>query len=111
MELHKHVRHLEKGINEEKVIQMAYTALFKDPEKLAHYVRMQKLDEQLLTASLVFNIDYDELGALPRKTVLTLIAEAKKEVGSITDFLDGLGISTESNLSETTQTLTNTSPV
>ncbi len=104
MNLHKYIKDLEGGADEQTVMKKAFAALFKSPKQLAHFVRAQKLDERLLTASLIFSIDYDELGTLPRETVLTLITEAEKEVGSVTDFLGGLGINTQSNVNEIAET-------
>jgi hypothetical protein len=100
MQLHKYMDTLKSDANEEEVMKTAKAAVYSSPKQLAHFMRMQRLDERLLTASLVFNIDYDELGALPRETTLTLIAEAEKEVGSVPDFLNGLGISTTLSPSE-----------
>lgn len=104
MQLHKYVKELEEGVSEQEVMKKAFAALFKSPKQLAQFVRAQKLDERLLTASLIFGIDYDELEASPRKTVLILIEKAEKEVGSVTDFLNGLGISTMSNVDEIAET-------
>ena len=105
MHLHKYVKDLEEGVSEQVVMKKAFAALYESPKQLAHFVRAQKLDERLLTASLIFGIDYDELEALPHETVLTLITEAEKEVGSVTDFLGGLGINTDSSLNEMAKTL------
>jgi len=94
--MHKYIDLAKEGANEDEILRVAHAALFDSSKDLAHFVQIQKLDERLLTASLVFDIDYDELKALPRSTVLRLISEAEKEVGSAMDFLSGLGISIES---------------
>jgi len=94
-----------KGIDEKRI----FAQLLSSPEKLAEFIQMTEFDDSMkdiMAVMLTTNMDYKELTDLPQMTLMELVKESKKEIGSYEDFTVGLGINIESSISSVLGTMT-----
>jgi hypothetical protein len=78
-----------------------YDQMFSNPIDFAKYmqaVEEQKEKNEIAAMMLVTNLEYSDLEELPVTTMRTLEEEVNVIVKDATDFLTGLGISTQSKL-------------
>jgi len=95
----------DEGIDEKRI----FAQLLSSPEKLAEFIQMTEFDDaikNIMAVMLTTDLDYEELTDLPQMTLMDLIKESKKEIGSYEDFTAGLGINIESNISSILGTMT-----
>jgi hypothetical protein len=78
-----------------------YDQMFSNPIDFAKYmqaVEEQKEKNEIAAMMLVTNLEYSDLEELPVTTMRTLEEEVNVIIKDATDFLTGLGISTQSKL-------------
>lgn len=89
-----------KGIDRENP-DLSFNQMFSNPEDLAKYIQAveeQKEKNKIAAIMLVTNLEYSNLEELPVTTMTKLGDEVTTIIKDATDFLNGLGISTQSKL-------------
>lgn len=78
-----------------------FDQMFSNPGEMANYLQTvdeQKEKNEIAAIMLVTNLEYSDLEELSVTTMLKLSEEVKVIVKDATDFLNGLGINTQSKL-------------
>jgi hypothetical protein len=89
-----------------------FDQMFSNPKDVAKYMQAieeQKEKNEIAAIMLVTNLEYSDLEELPVTTMTNLGAEVTAIIKDATDFLTGLGISTQSKLT-TDSKITNQEP-
>lgn len=87
--------------------ELDYDQMFSNPKDFAKYmqaVEEQKEKNEIAAIMLVTNLEYSDLEELPITTMTKLGDEVTAIVKDATDFLNGLGINTQSKLMTESQT-------
>jgi len=87
-----------KGVDTEKDV---FNQMLIYPDEFAEYVQLVQEEEEtekIISTMLVTDMSFSELEELSISTMELIFKEVEKEIGSATDFLNGLNINIQSKL-------------